>query len=103
MVSWEMSHSFWLCPPNGLLNMNFDGSFIREYGRRGFKGVIKDSSGQFIKELSGMVDCSNVNEAEMYAMLMGCRKLLQLDAFDAIVRVDSFCAIQWGSSPILCP
>lgn len=36
-------------------------------------------------------------------MLMGCREFLKLDAFDAIVEGDTFCAIQCGSTAATCP
>lgn len=83
----------WRCPPNGTLKMNFGGSFLREPSKGGFGGVIRDSSGQIINEFFGMVDCSDANEAEVHAMLVGCHGLLRLDTFKAIVERDSFCAI----------
>lgn len=39
----------------------------------------------------------------MYATLVGCRELLQLDALEDIVEGDSFCAVQWGSAGVICP
>lgn len=65
--------------------------------------MIRDSCGQIIKMFSGAVDCFDANRAEVYAMLMGSRKLFQMDAFDGIVEGDSLCAIQWGSSVAICP
>lgn len=97
-------HSSWLCPPAGLLKMNFDGSFNRESGRGGFGGgVIRASSGRIVRRFSAVVDCSDANGAEAYGMLVGCSEPLQLDAFDAIVEGDSSCAIQWGSAAAMCP
>lgn len=31
----QVVHCLWLCPPSGLLKVNFDGSFNRERGRGG--------------------------------------------------------------------
>lgn len=36
-------------------------------------------------------------------MSLDCRELLQLDAFDAIVKGDSFFATQSGSAAAICP
>lgn len=43
------------------------------------------------------MSCIDSNGAEVYAMLMGCRELRNLGGHDAIIKGDSFCAIQWGS------
>lgn len=36
------------CPPNCVLKLNFDGSFVREVRRRGFGGATRDCSGQLL-------------------------------------------------------
>lgn len=83
--------------------MNFDGSFKRESSRGGFGKAIRDRSHQVFKRCSGAIDCSGVYEVEVYAMSLDCRELLQLDAFDAIVKGDSFFATQSGTAAAICP
>lgn len=43
------------------------------------------------------MSCIDSNGAEVYARHMGCRELRNLGGHDAIIKGDSFCAIQWGS------
>lgn len=43
------------------------------------------------------MDSLNANEAEVFALSIGCRKLLKLNAYSAIIEGNSFSAIQWGS------
>lgn len=40
----------------------------------------------------------DVNEAEVFALLIGYWELLRLDGYKAIIAGDSFLAIQWGWS-----
>lgn len=40
---------------------------------------------------------SDADGVEVYAMLMGCREIRQLEASNAIVEGDPFSSIQWGS------
>lgn len=83
-------------PPHGILKLNFDGSFIKEEHKRGFGGVIRDSLGQVLCNLSGPADCDDANRAEVYAMLIGCHELRKLEATNAMVEGDSFSPIQCG-------
>lgn len=86
-LSWEVcinggrkkshvTHSSSICPPSGILKLNFDGSFIRDSGKGRFGGIIRDSSGQVVKRFSGVVDCSDANGAEVHAMLVDCRLVM---------------------------
>lgn len=76
-IKSHVIHSSWFCPLIGLLKMIFDGSFNSETGRGSLGEVIRDGSGQIIKLFLGAIDCSNANGAEVHAMLVGCRELLQ--------------------------
>lgn len=38
----------------------------------------------------------NVNEPEVFALLVHCRELRRLRGYNAIIEGDSFSAIQWG-------
>ena len=42
------------------------------------------------------MDASDANEAEMYALLIGCRELLKLGGLAAIIEGDSFSVIKWS-------
>ena len=50
-----------------------------------------------VRSFFGHTDASDVNEAELVALLICCRELLKLGGFNAIIEGDSFLAIQWGS------
>ena len=50
-----------------------------------------------IRNYYGPVDSMNANAAEVYAMFIGCRELLSLGSYNAIMEGDSYSAIQWGS------
>ena len=84
--------SFWM-PPHGILKLNFDGSYHHSRRRGSIGGVIRDSSSNVVRTFCGPVEASDANEAEMCALLVGCRELRGLSA---IIERDSFSAIQWG-------
>lgn len=46
-------------------------------------------------------DGKDANEAEMFALLSGCRELSRLDGYKAIIEGDSFSVIQWGLGNLL--
>eukprot|EP00268_Persea_americana_P043744 TRINITY_DN4402_c0_g1_i2.p7 TRINITY_DN4402_c0_g1~~TRINITY_DN4402_c0_g1_i2.p7 ORF type:complete len:104 (+),score=30.42 TRINITY_DN4402_c0_g1_i2:3517-3828(+) len=50
-----------------------------------------------IRNYSGSVDSLNANASKVYALLIGCRELLSLGGYNAIIEGDSVSAIQWGS------
>lgn len=86
----------WISPPAGLLKLNFDGSFLKELRKGGFGGVTRDSLDIPLCTYSGSLDCVHSNEAEVFAMLVGCRGLWKLGGHNAIIEGDSFSAIPWG-------
>lgn len=63
-----------MAEPN-ILKLNFDGSFVREFGRGGNGGVVRDSGGSILSSFSAPVDCSDSNGAEVYAMLIAYSEL----------------------------
>ena len=69
--------------------------------RRGGVGcVIRDSSGNVFQRFSVFVEASNANEAETFALLVGCQELVNLSVILAIIEGDSFSAIYCGSGKI---
>lgn len=55
-------------PLNGVLKLNFDGSFLKDVRRGGSGGgVIMDSMGVILCCYSCSVDASNSNEVETFA------------------------------------
>lgn len=90
-----MQKSFW-SPLIGFLKLNFDGSYFCHINMGGIDGVIGDSSGMIVKNYSGPVSSLDSNGAEVFALLVGCRKLWKLGGYNAIIEGDSFSAIQWG-------
>eukprot|EP00268_Persea_americana_P068557 TRINITY_DN9561_c0_g1_i1.p2 TRINITY_DN9561_c0_g1~~TRINITY_DN9561_c0_g1_i1.p2 ORF type:complete len:160 (-),score=26.36 TRINITY_DN9561_c0_g1_i1:1098-1577(-) len=94
--------SFWM-PPHCILKFNFDGSYQQSLRRGRIGGVIRDSFGNVVRRFCGPGDALDANEAEMYALLIGCQQLLKLDGFAAIFEGDSFSALQWGSRKISYP
>ena len=92
----KVSHRIhWLCP-FGFLKLNLYGSYLQYIQNGGLGGVIRDSDGSVIRSWFGSVDSSNVNEAEVFALLIGCHELLKLNGYSAIIEGDSFSAILWG-------
>lgn len=89
----------WWPPPLGVLKLNFDGSYIREEHRVGFGCVIRDHDGTVIRSYSGQIGTTNTNEEEISSMLIGCRELKLLYAFNSIMEGDSHPTLPWGSSP----
>ena len=87
----------WRSPPVGIFKLNFDGSFLQSAQRGGFGGVIKDWNGNVIRDFSRPVDFFDANEAEVFALLLGWRQLLQLGVCNPILEGDSFSTIQWAS------
>lgn len=83
-------------PPHGV-KLNFDGTYQHSLRRGSIGGVLRDSSGNVLPRFSGHVEASNANEAQMFAMLVGCRELLNLSAHSVVIEGDSFSVIQWGS------
>ena len=56
-----------------------------------------------LRNFSGSMDSLNANEAEVYALLIGCLGLLTLESINAIIEGDSYLAIQWGSGEASIP
>lgn len=86
----------WMNPPTGVLKLNFDGSFVRSL-RKGKIGVIRDWNGNIVRSLSRPIDSSDADETKLFAILIGCRELLQMGGYSAILEGDSFSIIQWCS------
>ena len=92
----------WICPPLGILKLNFDGSFLRSTNQGGIGVVIRNWNGDVIRNYSGPVVSMVVNEAEVYALLIGCRELERIGGSHPIIE-DSFSAIQWASGKSIYP
>ena len=78
------------------LSLNFDGSYLHSICRGGVGGVIRDWNGNIVKSFYWPFDGKDANEAEVFALLIGCRELSRLDRYKAFIEGDSFSAIQWG-------
>lgn len=85
-------------PPTRILKLYFDGSFFffQKSRHGGGGGVIRDSTREILHRISGPIECLDSNGAEVYAMLMSCRELLELESYRAIIEGESFSVIQWG-------
>ena len=84
-------------PPAGVLESNFDGSLVRSLRKGGIGGVIRDWNGKMVRSFSGPIDSLDANETELFAILVGCRELLQMAGYGAILEGDSFSVIKWCS------
>ena len=49
------------------------------------------------------MDPSDANEAELFALLIGCRELRRFGCLNPILERDSFSSIQWGSGKAIHP
>eukprot|EP00268_Persea_americana_P001198 TRINITY_DN10363_c0_g4_i2.p1 TRINITY_DN10363_c0_g4~~TRINITY_DN10363_c0_g4_i2.p1 ORF type:complete len:103 (-),score=13.50 TRINITY_DN10363_c0_g4_i2:226-534(-) len=67
-----------MSPPMGILKLNFDESFVKSLDKGGIGGVIRDWSSKIVRSFSGPVESSDTNEAEVFALLIGCRELPRL-------------------------
>ena len=56
-----------------------------------------------LRNFLGPVDPLSANEAEVYALLIGCCELLSLESINTIIEGDSYSAIQWGSGETSIP
>jgi hypothetical protein len=93
---WRVkSRVAWMNPPVGVLKLNFDGSFVRSLRKGGIGGVIRDWNGKMVRSFYGPIDSSDANETELFALLIGCRELLQMADYGAILEGNSFSVIQW--------
>eukprot|EP00268_Persea_americana_P069713 TRINITY_DN9968_c1_g1_i2.p1 TRINITY_DN9968_c1_g1~~TRINITY_DN9968_c1_g1_i2.p1 ORF type:complete len:115 (-),score=6.02 TRINITY_DN9968_c1_g1_i2:1391-1735(-) len=72
--SKSMQKSFWSLLIR-FLKLNLDGSYFQHINMEGIGGVIRDSSGMIVKNYSGPASSSDSNGAEVFALLVGCRKL----------------------------
>ena len=59
------------------------------------------AKGDVKRNVSGPVDSLSANEAEVYALLIGCHELLTLESINVVIEGDSYLAIQWGSGKLL--
>ena len=83
--------------------MNFDGSFLKSAQRGGIGGVIRDWNGTIVRNYFRPVECSDHNEARVFALLIGCHELHSMGGFNSILEGDSFSAIQWGLGKAIHP
>lgn len=65
----------WIHPPLGTFKFNLDGSFLQSAQQGGIGGIIKDWNGVIVRNSFGPVDCSDANDDEVFALLMGCHDL----------------------------
>ena len=49
------------------------------------------------------MDSSDANEAELFALLIGCRELRRIGGLNPIFEDDSFSSVQWGSGEAIHP
>lgn len=65
--------------------------------------ITGDNIRHILHRMSGSIGYLDFNGANAYDLLMGCRDLLKLGSHHAIVKGDSFSAIQWESGHTKCP
>ena len=87
----------WMNLPTGVLNLNFDGSFVRSLWKGGICGVIRDWNGKIVRSFFGPIDSSDANEIELFAILIGCQELLHMADYSAILEGGFFLVIKWCS------
>lgn len=62
-IETQAPHSTWRPPPEGVLKLNLDGSFLKEERKGGYGGVIRNNNDHILQELSSSIDCDNANGA----------------------------------------
>lgn len=87
----------WIPPLNGIVKLNFDGSYQNSIQKGGIEGVIKDFSGNIARMHLGPMVASDANEVEAFAILVGCRELHNLGGILAFIEGDSFQLFNGGS------
>ena len=68
----------WNHPPPSIFKLNFDGSLVQSVQQGRIGGVIRDWNGLIIRNFYGQVGSSDANEAELFALLIGCRELRRI-------------------------
>ena len=66
---------------------------MKKRGRR----AIRDWNGNIVRSFSRSIDSSDANKTELFTILIGCRKLLQMRSYSVVLEGDSFTIIQWYS------
>ncbi|XP_009804964.1 uncharacterized protein [Nicotiana sylvestris] len=83
-----MKHQ-WHPPPHGKVKINTDGSYIKESGKAGIGGIIRDDEGNFIMAFAMSIDCDNHNMAKARAAEFGGKWCNQLGFTNFILDLDS--------------
>ena len=73
-----------------------------EAQREDVGGVIGGWNGNVVRNFSGPVNSLDADEAEVFALPIGCRQLLRVGFLNPFLG-DSFLAIQWGSGKAIHP
>lgn len=64
---YKSMHKINWSPSAGFLKLNFDGSYFQHINMGGISGVIRDSSGNVVKNFLGPMSSLDSNGAEVYA------------------------------------
>ncbi|XP_075101904.1 uncharacterized protein LOC142177329 [Nicotiana tabacum] len=79
----------WQLPLYGTIKVNTDGSYIKESGKSGIGGIIKDGNGDCIIDFSMPVICDSNNMAEALAAKFGGKWCNQLGFTNFALELDS--------------
>ena len=72
-----------------ILKLNFDGSSVTSIHKGGTVGVIRDWNDDVVRSYSRPAHSSDAIEAEVFALLIGYRKLSRLEGLNVVIEDDS--------------
>ncbi|XP_058189471.1 uncharacterized protein LOC131307071 [Rhododendron vialii] len=79
--------------PEGHLKLNTDGCFYESTNTAGFRGVIRDSSGNWILGYYGKATCTSSLEVEIWAIYRGLTIILEKGMSNVTIEFDSSVAV----------
>lgn len=69
-------------PPMGVLQLNFDGSYIQSISIGVIAGIIRDWNDNVCRSFLGPVESSDANEVEVFTLLVGGCELRRMGGME---------------------
>ncbi|XP_010259711.1 PREDICTED: uncharacterized protein LOC104599039 [Nelumbo nucifera] len=85
----------WNPPPPGFIELNFDGSSMKNPGPSGIGGGLRDENGNIIAMFSSSIGVGDSLRAQVLAALEGVQRAKDLKVKKLIVEGDSMVVVSW--------
>lgn len=83
----------WPKPEAGDYKINVDGSYNKDTGQAGIRGIVRDSNGDFVMAFSKVVHCTSNNQTEATAARFGTQWCVQKGLNSSVMEMDSMVII----------